>query len=249
MSPKKTRKIIRIDEEKCTGCGQCALACAEGAIEIVDGKAKLVGEIFCDGLGACLGECPEGALTIEERPADDFDEAAVHQHLARKKAAEAAPKKPLTPLMECGCPSSLSMSLGDARKTAKAGALDSALSHWPVKLRLVQPVAPFLKGADLLLLADCTAAAYPGLHADLLPGKAVVMGCPKFDDLPAHIEKLAQILSEARPRSLTVAIMEVPCCGGFAYAAQKAVEQAGVEVPVTVLTVGRAGEIIGRKAI
>ena len=247
MTKKIMRKIINIDEEKCNGCGQCVLDCAEGAIEIIDGKAKLVGEIFCDGLGACLSGCPTGALTITEREADDFDEAAVHAMLEKKKAQ--AGKKPLVPLMECGCPSSQTTTLKPARTVPGAALVGSALGHWPVKLKLVQPQAPFLRGADLLLLADCAACAYPALHADLLPGKAVVMGCPKFDDPAEYIEKLASILKAAQPKSLTVAIMEVPCCGGFGFAAQKAIEASGVAVPAKVVTIARNGEILEQKAI
>jgi len=247
MTAKKMRKIINIDEGKCNGCGQCVLDCAEGAIEIIDGKAKLVGEIFCDGLGACLSGCPTGALTIEEREAEDFDEAAVHELLENKKAKSG--KKPLVPLMECGCPSSQTATLKPARTAPADAACGSALGHWPVKLRLVQAHSPFLKDADLVLLADCAACAYPALHADLLPGKAVVMGCPKFDDPAAYIEKLASILKEAKPKSLTVAIMEVPCCGGFGFAAQKAIEASGVKVPAKVVTIARSGEILEQRPI
>lgn len=248
MTRKIMRKIINIDEEKCNGCGQCVLDCAEGAIEIIDGKARLVGEIFCDGLGACLSGCPTGALTIEEREAEDFDEAAVHAMLEKKKAQ--AGKKPLVPLMECGCPSSHAMTMKPAR-TATAGAalVGSALGHWPVKLKLVQPHSPFLRGADLVLLADCAACAYPALHSDLLPGKAVVMGCPKFDDPAEYVKKLAAVLAEAKPKSLTVAIMEVPCCGGYAFAAKKALEESGIPVPTKVVTIARNGEILEQKTI
>lgn len=232
------RAIIEIDQDKCDGCGQCVLACAEGALEIRDGKAHLVGEIYCDGLGACLGECPKGALKIIERQAADFDEAAVKARMEKKKPEQAL----LT--LACGCPSSAEVSLKPARRVGQASKAASTLGHFPIKLQLLRPDAPFLKGADLLLLADCAAACYPDLHARLLPGRAVAMGCPKLDDLQAHIERLSEIIRLAKPGSITVVHMEVPCCRGFVYAAQKAIEQAGVEVPLGRLMVGRSGEIL-----
>lgn len=246
------RNIIRIDEEKCTGCGECVTACAEGALAIVDGKARLVSDVYCDGLGACIGECPEGALEVVEREAEDFDEAAVEERL-KKTEAEArecsvpSPAGPDEPLA-CGCPSSASMSLkprgaGKASKEA-AGEIASELSHWPIKLQLIRPDSPFLKGSDLILLADCGAAAYPDLHRKLLKGRAVCMGCPKFDDIEGHIEKLAAILETARPKSLTVVIMEVPCCRGLVFAAEKAVEAAGSDVPLHLMVVARDGETL-----
>jgi ferredoxin len=250
------RPIIEIDEEKCDGCGQCVMACAEGALEIVDGKARLVGEFLCDGLGACLGDCPTGALKVVERLAPAFDEHAVEEHLASQSK-----DAPLT--LECGCPGSAQMSLAPksggcpgtaamsltAKTGAKAQAAPSALSHWPIKLRLVRPDAPYLKGADILLLADCSATAYPALHGDMLPGRVVLMGCPKFDDLDDYIRRLAAILKEAKAKSLTVAIMEVPCCRGFAHAAAKAREMAGVNVPINLVQIARSGEILEQKAI
>lgn len=236
------RKIIEIDEEKCTGCGQCILTCAEGALEIIDGKAKLVGEILCDGLGACLGDCPEGALKLIEREADDFDEAAVEDRLAALEA------KPAEAPLACGCPSTAAKTLplapvgGNGVKVAEGAA--SGLGHFPVKLQLLGPGAPFLRGADLLLLADCVAAAYPDLHAKLLPGKAVAMGCPKLDDLEAHISRLAEILKGADIKSLTVAHMEVPCCNGFVYAAQEALKRAGLNIPLGRIKISADGRIL-----
>ncbi|MDI6796874.1 MAG: 4Fe-4S binding protein [Desulfatibacillaceae bacterium] len=250
------RPIIEIDEEKCDGCGQCVMDCAEGALEIIDGKAKLVGEFLCDGLGACLGGCPTGALKVVERLAPAFDEHAVEAHLA-SQSKDSAPAT-----LECGCPGSAQMSLApksgcpgtaamslNTKTGAKAQAAPSALSHWPIKLRLVRPDAPYLKGADILLLADCSATAYPALHSELLPGKVVLMGCPKFDDLEDYINRLAAILKGANAKSLTVAIMEVPCCRGFAHAAAKARELAGVNVPINLVQIARSGEILEQKAI
>ena len=242
------RKIIEIDDEKCTGCGECMLACAEGALELVDGKAKLVGDIYCDGLGACIGECPEGALKVIERDAEEFDEAAVEE-LLKERDAES---KPVENPMACGCPGSTAMTMersGRAGSDECAGEIASELGHWPIKLQLLNPKAPFLKGADLLLLADCAAAAYPDLHRKLLRGHAVAMGCPKLDDLEAHINKLAQVLEEACPKSLTVAHMEVPCCKGFMFAAEKAIELAGVDMPLHCIVIARAGEVLSGEGL
>ncbi len=234
------RKIIEIDEEKCTGCGDCIISCAEGALQIVDGKAKLVGDVYCDGLGACLGECPEGALKIVERDAPEFDEAAVEELLKKQSEPAAA-----EPTMACGCPSSQSMTLEREPVAAKpSGAQESQLGHWPVKLQLLGPDAPYLKGSDMVLLADCVATAYPNLHQDLIAGRTVAMGCPKLDDLEAHINRLAEILAGAGPRSLTVAHMEVPCCKGFVYAAEKAIEISGVRLPLNRIKISRTGQVL-----
>lgn len=249
-----TRKIIKINEEKCNGCGMCIIDCAEGALEIVDGKAKIVRDAYCDGLGACIGSCPEGALEIIEREADEFDEEAAMEHVRRQKEDEtkteektAATEEPLA----CGCPSAMSMSLDNRSKEAPnvaqadtGGQTGSQLGHWPVKLQLLGPGAPYLRGAELLLLADCAAAAYPGLHSTLLPGRAVAMGCPKLDDLDAHIERLADIIKGSELKSLTVVHMEVPCCRGFVYAAEQAIEKAGIDLPLKTMKIGRHGDVL-----
>lgn len=244
---KMKRQIIQIDEEKCTGCGQCILACAEGALALVNGKAKLVGEIYCDGIGACIGQCPEGALTIVEREADEFDEEAVEKHLQNKHTSginiEDTPQKTLA----CGCPSSVMTTLekklhADPVGTPHAGV--SELGHWPIKLQLLSPHAPFLKGADLILLADCAATAYPNLHQHLLKDRAVAMGCPKLDNLEAHIQRLAEILKGACPKSLTVVHMEVPCCKAFVSAAHEAIHRSGLHVPLSYIVVGRDGTVV-----
>jgi Pyruvate/2-oxoacid:ferredoxin oxidoreductase delta subunit len=245
------RKIIEIDEDKCTGCGQCIISCAEGALAIVDGKAKLVKDVYCDGLGACLGECPEGALTIIERDAADFNEHEAMERVRALKEAESK-KKAAQEAASCGCPGAQAMQFKKKERAAgvaPAGKVESALEQWPLKLQLLGPGAPFLHEADLLLLADCAGTALPDVHAKLLPGKAVAMGCPKLDDLEAHIERLAGILKFSGVKSVTVARMEVPCCRGFVYAAQEAASRAGVNIPITETVVGRTGEIISEQRI
>jgi len=244
---RRKRKVIEIDESKCTGCGECVNACAEGALAIVDGKAKLVGEVYCDGLGACLGECPEGALKILERDAEEFSEEAVKE---RAQRLEEEPLPELAPA--CGCPGARAMTLD--RECASAGdetgpEIPSALGHWPVKLQLLGPKAPFLRGADLLLVADCAGISWPGMHRTLLGGKAVAIGCPKLDDLDAHIERLAEILAEAKPRSLTVVHMEVPCCRGFVHAAEQAIEKAGIRLPLRRLMISRGGRVLEEESL
>lgn len=245
------RDVILIDEAKCDGCGQCVTACAEGALAVVDGKARLVSDVYCDGLGACLGHCPQGAITVVKREAPAFDEAAVHAHLARQGRAQPAPAPP--PSIRVGgtghghghaCPGSMQRSLPASRTQDAAPAAATApsqLGHWPVQLKLVNPAAPFLQGAELLLTADCTPVALPDYHRTWVAGRVVLMACPKLDDLAGHTAKLVQILQTARPRRITVLRMEVPCCGGLAWAAQQANEQAGTDVPVEVVTVAIDG--------
>jgi len=248
---KKQRKIIQIDEKKCDGCGLCVLACAEGAIQVGDGKAKLVAEIYCDGLGACLGECPRGALKIIEREADDFDEAAVEEHV---KFQETGPV-PEVPAMACGCPSSQMMifaSLQPMRGASEPNeqkGIASALSHWPVQIRLVPPTAPFLKEADLLIVADCTPVAYPRLHDDFMNGKVILMGCPKFDETDMYVHRFEQIFKEADIRSITVLVMEVPCCQGLPQIVRKAMTMAGKIIPVEKVVIGRTGNILKKESL
>jgi len=248
---KVKRKIVEIDQERCDGCGQCVLSCAEGAIKIVNGKARLISDQYCDGLGACLGECPRDALRIIEREADEFDEQAVEKHLQsltphRPAAAEASP---------AGCPSAQARILAGQknRSAPQAPAADagqqSTLAHWPVQIRLVQPTASFLKNADLLVAADCTPVAYPNFHRDLLAGKAVMIGCPKFDDAALYEEKFAQIFRSAGIKSVTVAVMEVPCCQGLPQIVKAGMERAGVSVPVEKVVVSAEGEIIRREKL
>ncbi len=234
------RKIIEIDEEKCTGCGQCIIACAEGALEIIDGKAKVIADKFCDGLGACLGECPEDALKIIEREADDFDEAAVEEHLRRQKA-KAAPEA-------CGCPSTKVQTLQPAPLVAFSGTGGgpSALSHWPVQIRLVNPEAPFLKNADLLVAADCTPLAYPDFHRDFIAGRVVMIGCPKFDDKEGYERKFTEIFSSAGIKSLTLVMMNVPCCATLRGIIAAALKKSGAEIPVEEVVIAPNGEVVAK---
>jgi Fe-S-cluster-containing hydrogenase component 2 len=245
------RKIIEIDEELCNGCGQCVPACAEGAIQVIDGKARLVKDRYCDGLGACLGECPTGALTIVEREADEFDEEAVEEYLRARGQDE----KRAEPTLACGCPSTQVQSFGSFPSHQEDYTPDthdsiaSALSHWPVQIRLVPPTAPFLKGAHLLVAADCTAVAYPHFHRDFLQGKVVMVGCPKFDDVHAYIQRFADIFKTAHIKDVTVVVMEVPCCQGLPVIIKKAMEVAGKLIPVEQITISARGEILEREQL
>jgi Fe-S-cluster-containing hydrogenase component 2 len=248
---KVKRKIVEIDEERCDGCGQCVLSCAEGAIKIVDGKARLISDQYCDGLGACLGECPQDALRIIEREADDFDEQAVEKHL--QGSAQHHPSEAAT--SAAGCPSAQTRILSGqkhqfpAHAAGKDTAQQSALAHWPVQIRLVQPGASFLKKADLLVAADCTPVAYPHFHRDFLKGRAVMIGCPKFDDAALYKEKFAQIFKTAGIKSVTVVVMEVPCCQGLPLMVKGGMEQAGVSIPLEKVVVSAEGEILQRDKI
>jgi ferredoxin len=248
---KVDRKIIEIDEELCDGCGQCVPSCAEGALEIVDGKAKLVADIYCDGLGACLGECPTGALTVVEREAEEFDEEAVEEYLTSKPQQE--PVEEAT--MACGCPSTQIQSFAsaasceEANKPAIQESQDSALSHWPVQIRLVPPTAPFLQGADLLVAADCAPIAYPNFHRDFLKGKAVMVGCPKFDEVQSYIQKFADIFSTADVNSVQVVVMEVPCCQGLPIIVEKGMEKSGKTVPMEKVIISARGDVLGKEKL
>ncbi len=243
---KTKRKIIEIDEQLCNGCGQCVPACAEGAIEIIDGKARLVAERYCDGLGACLGECPTGALKIVEREAEEFDEEAVHEYLKEKEKKKAEEKMP------CGCPSTLAQTFSPTATSCESANRPTTLqgtmlSHWPIQLRLVGPNAPFLKDAHLLVAADCTAAAYPTFHQEFVPGKVLLMGCPKFDDLDLYKERLIEIFKTNSIKSITCTIMEVPCCGGMPRLIEVAMKEAGVSIPMNTLVIGIKGQLLGQK--
>jgi ferredoxin len=237
----KKRQIIKIDEEKCNGCGQCESACVEGAIRIIDGKAKLVSESYCDGLGACLGDCPVGAITIEERPAEEFNEEAVKQYHESRKAAVRKPEH-VTP---CACPGS-AMRTMKAQKSVSQGCStqQSHLGSWPVQITLVPPTAPFLKNAHLLITADCAPFALPDFHETYLSGRVPLVGCPKLDDIEYYNHKLGEIIEVAEPSSITVLRMEVPCCGGLARVVMDARNRVGSDVPVEIVTVGINGNII-----
>ncbi len=251
------RKIIEVDEELCTGCGLCVVDCAEGALKIVDGKAKVISEVFCDGLGACIGACPEDALTIVEREAPEFDEAAVEAHLAaigRPALAAQNPPQP-QPVQPHGhghgggggCPGS-AMRMFDPAPTApaddSADAPQSFLAQWPIQLRLLPPQGPMWQNKDVVLLADCVAAAYPDLHRQLIRDKTIVMTCPKLDDAQQSIDKLAQIFQNPL-KSINVAIMEVPCCGGLARIAEEALQRSGASHELKITTISIRGDVLG----
>jgi Pyruvate/2-oxoacid:ferredoxin oxidoreductase delta subunit len=236
------RKIVSIDEEKCNGCGECATACAEGAIEIIDGKAKLMSDIYCDGLGACLGECPEEAITIIEREAEEFDEKATEEHLEKIRGQ----KQQHHEHQGHSCPGSMmrEMRRSESSRDVPTEAVPSELSNWPVQLNLVSPRATYFNGADLLLVADCVPFALADFHSRFLSGKPVVIGCPKLDDANFYIDKLAEIIKNSSLNSLTVVHMEVPCCSGLTYIANEAVEASGVDVPLSDVTIAISGKVL-----
>lgn len=250
---KVMRKIIKIDESKCDGCGICANACHEGAITIENGKAKLVSESYCDGLGDCIGECPCGAISFETREADDYDEAAVKGRIAAMKQAGGTKAADDLP---CGCPGSMARELkGKSHGAAAASPQNSvnatiktkeksALRNWPVQMKLVPMQAPYLKNASLLVAADCAAFAFPSFHSELLPGRVCLIGCPKLDDVASYREKLAQMIKLNGIRSIDVAYMEVPCCNGLLAAVCGAVGDAGVPVPVRRVRLGLEGDVL-----
>ena len=208
------RKIVEIDESLCNGCGNCIPKCAEGALQIVDGKAKIVRETYCDGLGACIGHCPQGAISVMEREAEEFDEKAVEEHLAR-----------------------------DDEKTSQT----PAKPQWPVKINLVPRQAPFYNQANLLIAADCAPVAYHNLQKELLPGKRILIGCPKFEDARGYAEKLQEIFKLNNIASITVLHMEVPCCSGLKWAVDKALEASGKEIPVKQYILTIKGELNEQK--
>lgn len=231
------RKIIEIDREKCNGCGQCVSACHEGAIQMVDGKAELVSDIYCDGLGDCIGECPVDAIKIIEREADAFDEAAV-----AKRAAQM--KKPAPPAG--GCPGMRSLAFTNPEATvsgepASVGA--SALRQWPIQLHLVPVQAPFWQDSDLLVAADCTAVAYPDLHAKLLKGKSLAIACPKLDDTSSYVDKLTAIFKENTIKSITVARMVVPCCSRISVMVEAARQASGKDIPCKHIVINLDGTV------
>ncbi len=240
------RQVIRIDEEKCDGCGECVTSCAEGAIAVLDGKARLVSETYCDGLGACLGHCPQGAIAIEEREAAAFDEAETRKHLARQAHGNGGQLRLSVLDDRPQCPGSMARSIGRTPVAAPdaTGPLQSALANWPVQLTLVPPTAPYLRGADLLLVADCVPFAYADFHRHFLRGNPVLIGCPKLDRPEFYKQKLAEIVRQAAPRSLTVLHMEVPCCSGLTRIAEHALAEAERELPFKDVTIGIRGEVL-----
>lgn len=271
------RSIITIDEEKCNGCGLCVPDCPEGALQVIDGKVRLVSDLFCDGLGACLKTCPKGALTVEMREAGPYDERRVMENVAKqgrgvitahlrhlKDHGEATYLRDAivflqdrgipvpvyeepAPVMACGCPGSAARDMRDRRTEKKAAAgtrVGSSLRQWPVQLKLLNPDAPYFDGADLLLAADCVPVAYGDFHRDLLDGRIVITFCPKLDPyIEEYIDKLAVILNMHPIRSITVARMEVPCCGGVNAVLDRAFTKGGKRLPVTEIVIGIGGDI------
>lgn len=231
------RNIVKIDEEKCIGCGACIPNCAEGALKIIDGKAKVVKDEYCDGLGKCLGHCPQGAITIIERDAPEFDGEAVHEYReSQKKEAELYPA--------CNCGSTHACSLpSEPESTEDTPDQSSALRQWPIQLNLVPVKGQLWEDADLLVMADCVAVSYPDLHKSLLKGRKVAIGCPKFDNGQHYVDKLTEILKQNSIRSMTVAIMEVPCCRGLERISDLALEASGKMIPTQKLVISVKGEV------
>ena len=227
------RRIIKIDEEKCSGCGLCANACHEGAIGIVDGKAKLLREDYCDGLGDCLPACPTGAITFEEREASAYNEAAVKAAKQRKSAD----------VLPCGCPGTAARAICREETGEENAKVPSRLSQWPVQIKLAGVNAPYFNGADLLVAADCTAYAYGSFHNDFIRGRITLIGCPKLD-MVDYTEKLTQIIAGNHIHSVTVVRMEVPCCGGIENAVKQAIRESGKSIPCSVVTVSTDGRIV-----
>ncbi|MFA5180861.1 MAG: 4Fe-4S binding protein [Syntrophales bacterium] len=230
------RKIIEIDAGKCDGCGLCVTACAEGALQIIDGKAKLVSEIYCDGLGACLGECPQGAIDMIEREADVFDEQAVASHLHHREEAP------------CSCPGSMIRELrpvmDTGSKEAGQAAQPSQLKNWPVQLMLLPVNAPYLAGADVVIAADCVPCAFGDFHHRFVKNRVLIIACPKLDNAAFYVTKLTELFEKNNIRSIEVPFMEVPCCGGLVRIVQTAMAQAGKKIPVTFTKIAVHGQII-----
>jgi Fe-S-cluster-containing hydrogenase component 2 len=255
------RKIVQIDESKCNGCGLCITNCAEGALEIIDGKAKLVKDIYCDGLGACLGHCPMDAIEIIERDAAEFNEDAVEERMKKAKQKEdeknyntqSGDIKKACNQMHApggGCPGSRMRVINKREdKNDSNVKLNSRLSQWPVQLKLVSANAPYFYNSDLLITADCVPFAYANYHNDFLKDRTVVVGCPKLDDKEYYTEKLEEIIKVNDLESITVLRMEVPCCGGMSMAAKLARDNSGINIPIKVVTISIEGEIIGRDYI
>jgi len=253
------RKIIEIDEEKCTGCGQCVTGCAEGALAIIDGKARIVRDMFCDGLGACIGHCPEDALHIIEREAEEFDEEAAMEHVRKmggvghdqhSPAGSGCPSARVSTRApgHGGCPSAGMMQMKPCEQAnVPAGQVGSALSHWPVQIRLIPPHAPFLQDADLLIAGDCCPVAAPDFHARFLAGRTIMLGCPKFDNAGEYVERLTQVFAQNSIKSVTILEMEVPCCSGLSRIVAQALAGSGKDIPCVRAIVGRDGKTTEEK--
>jgi NAD-dependent dihydropyrimidine dehydrogenase PreA subunit len=297
LAPAMQREIIRIDEELCNGCGDCVPSCAEGALQIIDGKVRLVGDLLCDGLGACIGQCPLGAISIEKREADPYDEAKViadlvgkgrntivahlrhlkdhgqtqffaqgiaalrarqsglgfdlDQALATLQTPPALQRNAAVAPLEAGCPGSRTLTFSKpAAQPSDGPAAASALRQWPIQLHLVNPLARYFQGADLLVAADCVAFAVGDFHARHLAGKSLVIACPKLDShMEIYVDKIRQMVDTAGVKSITVMVMEVPCCGGLFQMVRQAVAQAARPLPVTLTVVGLQGEILSAETV
>jgi NAD-dependent dihydropyrimidine dehydrogenase PreA subunit len=236
------RKIVHIDEELCDGCGKCIPDCVEGALQLIDGKARLVKEIYCDGLGACLGTCPQGAISIEERDAEAFDEEATRVHM------ENLPRKPSMEknkeISTSGCPGVAARQLHPSETVAFPNQeATSRLGHWPVQLSLVSPGAPYFDGKELLLTADCGPVAIPDFHSQFLSGRAIAVSCPKLDDVTGHLARLSAIISAGDIKSIKILRMEVPCCSGLTRLAQAALQASGKDLRLEEVIIGIDGKI------
>jgi ferredoxin len=231
------RKIIEIDRDLCDGCGLCTTACAEGALELdSDNKAVLVRELFCDGMGVCLDVCPTGALQVVDRESEAYDPDAALEHVTRTRGLEAAAAVHMGPGAAAGQPAAV-VDPGSA-------ASPSELTQWPIQLHLISPAAPYFQGADLLIAADCTAFTRGSFHADLLRGRKMVVACPKLDDTGPYVEKLAELFQTSQPKSVTVALMTVPCCGGLRRIVESALELSGSALTMQTVIIGLDGEIV-----
>jgi len=263
------RTVVKIDEDLCDGCGLCVPGCAEGALQIIDGKAKLVSDIYCDGLGACLGECPQGAISMIEREAGDFDEEAMKKHLDSLTGSAEEVEKPghghhhghghqqdSEPSL-CGCPGSMSQSFDKPKPSpapatsedAEAGPVASRLGNWPVQIMLAPVNAPYFDGARLVIAADCAPFAYADFHRRFLEGKTLLIGCPKLDDTDIYLEKLTEIFKQNNIASVDVVYMEVPCCSGLTQLAQVALERSGKQIPATLNRVGIKGDFVEERVL
>jgi len=251
------RKIIEIDRDKCNGCGLCTTACAEGALALdAENKAVLVREIYCDGLGACLDVCPVDALKVVERESAEYDANEAFSHVLKTRGAAAASRVHGAaigvghgaPAGLSGCPGSLARDIPCApeAESGPAGPVPSRLTQWPIQLHLISPLAPYFLGSDLLVAADCTAFALGGFHDDLLKGRKLVIACPKLDETQGYVEKLAELIKRNRLKSLSVAIMTVPCCSGLERIVRMAVDLSGVPIEVNKVVVGIDGKIVGK---
>ncbi|MFX1281089.1 MAG: ATP-binding protein [Promethearchaeota archaeon] len=245
------RKIIKIDEDLCTGCGNCVVDCAEGALKVINGKARVINEVFCDGLGACISGCPEGALEIIEREALEFDEEAVEKHLESMKHDQKVEVQQMRQVVaehstQCGCPSAQTMIFEEPEvQTELTGKVPSALRQWPVQMHLINPRAPYYQGADVLLSADCVGFSYGDFHRDFLKQKSIAIACPKLDQgKEIYIEKIKSLIDDAKINTLTVVIMEVPCCSGLLALAQEGAKRASRKVPIKYIVVGIQGNIL-----